>query len=92
MAVTGLAAIAAGLLLAVRAMVMMQLGMFRRMEISAGPRGLPTDGAYAQTGGLSFGAAAGMLRRPGGGLPAMLLGIILMAYGFELLRQADLCL
>jgi hypothetical protein len=93
MTVTGLAAVAAGLLVAVRAMVLMQLGMFRRMEMSAGPSGLPTDGAYAQTAGFSFGGVAGgLLKRPGGGVPAMLLGAILVAYGFELLRQADLCL
>lgn len=93
MTVTGLAALAAGGLVALRAMVMMQLGVFRRAELAGGPRGLPTDGAFVQTGGFSFGAAAGgLLRRPGGGMPAMLLGAILAAYGFELLRQVDLCL
>jgi hypothetical protein len=51
------------------------------------------DGAVVQTGGFSFGGAAGgLLRRPGGGWPAMMLGAILAAYGFELLRQVDLCL
>ncbi len=93
MTVTGLAALAAGGLLALRAMVLMQLSVFRRAELAGGPRGLPTDGAFVHTGNFSFGAAAGgLLRRPGGGMPALLLGVILAAYGFELLRQVDLCL
>jgi hypothetical protein len=92
MTVTGLAALAAGMLVALRAMVLMQLSVFRRAELAGGPR-MPTDGAFVHTGGFSFGAAAGgLLRRPGGGMPALLLGVILAAYGIELLRQVDLCL
>jgi len=93
MTVTGLAAIAAGVLVALRAMTLMQMGMFRRAELSGGPRAMMADGAFVQTAGFSFGGAAGgLLRRPGGGWPAMMLGAILAAYGVELLRQADLCL
>jgi hypothetical protein len=93
MTVTGLAAVAAGVLVTLRAMTLMQMGMFRRAELSTGPRAMMADGAFVQTTGFSFGGAAGgLLRRPGGGFPAMILGAILAAYGFELLRQVDLCL
>jgi hypothetical protein len=95
MAVTGLAAMASGLLMALRAMALLQVQMFNRAATSGGPRGIPGDGAFVQASGFAlrgFTSGDGFLRKPGGGMPAAILGVILAAYGAELLRQVDLCL
>jgi hypothetical protein len=95
MAVTGLAAMASGMLMALRAMALLQVQMFNRAAASSGPRGIPGDGAFVQASGFAlrgFTSGDGFLRKPGGGMPAAILGVILAAYGAELLRQVDLCL
>jgi hypothetical protein len=95
MAVTGLAAMASGLLMALRAMALLQVQMFNRAATSSGPRGIPGDGAFVQASGFAlrgFTTGDGFMRKPGGGMPAAILGVILAAYGAELLRQVDLCL
>ncbi|HTZ71292.1 MAG TPA: hypothetical protein VMB71_11630 [Acetobacteraceae bacterium] len=94
LAATGLACVAAGLLLTVRAMALLQIDMFRR-PAGSGVRGVPTDGAFVQAGAFAlrgFASREGWLRKPGGGIPIALLGVLMAAYGSELLRHVDLCL
>jgi hypothetical protein len=95
MAATGLVAIAAGLLVACRALVLMQGRMFRRAHASSGPVGVPTDGGFVQAGSFAlrgFTAGDRLMSKPGGGTPVAILGVILAGYGFELLTRLDLCL
>jgi hypothetical protein len=87
--VTGLFAAAAGLLVAARAAVFIQLSMFQRRTVA----GMSTNGAFDLAAGLPVGQAAGKLfARPGGGMPAVLAGALLAAYGYELIYRADICL
>jgi hypothetical protein len=67
--------------------------MFARRSVAGAVGGMPTDGAFNQTAGVSVGHAAGkLLGRPGGGMPAVLAGALLAAYGYELIYRADICL
>ena len=89
---TGLFAAAAGLLVAARAMVFIQMNMFHRRSVVGMVGGFPADGAFNHTGGLSVGNAGKLLVRPGGGMPAVLAGVLLAAYGYELIYRSDVCL
>jgi len=89
---TGLFAAAAGLLVVARAMVFIQMKMFQQRS-TAGVMGMPGDGAFHVVTGVSVEHAAGkLLKRPGGGMPAVLAGALLAAYGYELIYRSDVCL
>jgi len=91
--ITGLFAAAAGLLVAARATVFIQLNMFQRRQVAGVAGGMPNDGAFNHSSGVSVGHAAGkLLTWPGGGMPAVLAGALLAAYGYELIFRADVCL
>ena len=93
--IMGLAALAAGLSLAVRAIAFMQLRMFQRAPTSAGVSGQPTEGLYVHAGGLTLGgfnADGTGGPRVGGGMLAIILGAVLIGYGVELIRGVELCL
>jgi hypothetical protein len=90
--VTGLFATTAGLLVVARAMVFIQMSMFQRRAMPKIAGGMPTDGAFNHAAGLSVGNAGKLLMRPGGGMPAVLAGALLAAYGYELIIRSDVCL
>jgi hypothetical protein len=92
LSITGLFAAAAGLLVAARATVLIQVNMFQRRTAAGMVGGMATNGAFNHAG-LSVEHAAGkLLARPGGGMPAVLAGALLAAYGYELIYRADVCL
>jgi hypothetical protein len=87
LAITGLFAVLAGLLVAARAMVFFQLTIFQRRPVGGAPMGGVINN------GMSVEYAAGkLLSRPGGGMPALLAGALLASYGYELVYRADVCL
>jgi hypothetical protein len=93
--VPGLAALAAGASLAVRALAFMQLRMFERAPGSTGASGQPSDGLYVHAGGLTlagFRADGSGAARSGGGIFAVIFGAVLIGYGIELVRGVELCL